>query len=119
MARREIPKPIEIPKMPNSDADWLKLATSFEIRLRFDENNYNDAVYHIERRSKDTWAVISSGRFALSKSTYDFIYESMPSHRTEEFIADTRFPDLPTAWRHFLGYLDHHEVGPGGMSRKK
>lgn len=33
MARPEIPKPTEISKMPNSDAAWLKLATSFEIRL--------------------------------------------------------------------------------------
>ena len=51
--------------------------------------------YRIEiRRQKEgsgLWAVTNGYDSCFSKKEDDFIYEMMPSNRTEEFIMDTRF----------------------------
>jgi hypothetical protein len=44
----------------------------------------------VERRNIDQWAVIHFG-FCYSREHGDFEHEPLPSSRTEEFVARTRF----------------------------
>lgn len=60
----------------------------------------------VEKRSQDTWAIVGDGN-CLTK-TNDWIYESMPSNRTEEFINDTRWSNaqdaIEFAEQHLINY---------------
>lgn len=69
--------------------------------------------FTIERRSKSTWVVGGSDRFVLDPEIIEFIYESFPSNRTEEFIKKTRFNTKEEAYRQLERYWETHErIGP-------
>lgn len=51
----------------------------------------------VEYRGRDRWAVLQRGRWCLS-TTGEWGYESIPSERTDEWLAAHRF-DLDTALR--------------------
>lgn len=45
----------------------------------------------------ERWAIIN-GNTCLSKAEQCFVFESMPSNRTDEFIDDTRFDSVDEAY---------------------
>lgn len=57
----------------------------YTISLRTNEEN------------QQKWA-ICDGRLCLSKSKQEFVYETFPSSRTEDFINDTRFDSVEEAF---------------------
>lgn len=73
--------------------------------------------FTIERRSKTTWVVASFG-FVLDPGLIEFVYESMPSNRTDEFIKATRFKTKEEAYAQLQRYLETHErKGPGWIRK--
>lgn len=56
--------------------------------------------YTIELRESDQgerWVIKEGGRACLSKSLGEFVYEPMPSNRTDDFLDDTRFNSMEEA----------------------
>jgi hypothetical protein len=82
------------------DSELLKRARSFDagppptinqfVLDEDDDADYGLSNLRIEWRGETGWA-ICNGRSCLSKDDGEFEYESMPSSRTDEFIARTRF----------------------------
>lgn len=60
--------------------EMLKLATRFQY----------DTDISIEKRSENQWCVCVGSGWVLSKEA-DVMFEPMPSNRTDDFIAATRF----------------------------
>jgi hypothetical protein len=58
-----------------------------EVRFESDESHYFDVT--VEKRSQDTWAV--KHRNNCFNTNLAGVYESLPSNRTDEFIANYRF----------------------------
>lgn len=74
--------------------------------------------FTVERRSKSTWVVSSNDRFVLDPKLIEFVYESMPSSRTDEFIKATRFKTKEKAYAQLKRYLKTHErKGPGWVRK--
>ena len=69
-----------------------------------DDDTYN---FFVSSRDKalQTWVVENSGH-VLSKTTLDFIYEPMPSSRTDEFLQDTRFSNPNQAYEYYQKYIN-------------
>lgn len=51
----------------------------------------------ISKRGENAWAIVNSWDNVLNKETGDFVYESIPSERTEEFIKNTHFESMAEA----------------------
>lgn len=67
----------------------------------------------IAARSLDgsSWAICHGDRMCFSKSECDFIWESMPSGRSDEFIADTRFATAEEAFDFWRENMDRYIFG--------
>lgn len=70
-----------------TDQELLSKATSF---LIWGHDSGHDWDITVENRGKDRWA-ICLGRSCWNKTEKDFVYESLPSSRTEEFMKNSRF----------------------------
>lgn len=82
----------------------LEKAVQFELSPMFYANGYilppdysgPGSYYYAEKRKsydKTRWA-ITYGSDCFSKSLNDFIYECLPSSRTDQFLEDTRFDSI-------------------------
>jgi hypothetical protein len=72
--------------------------TRFDVScLPLDDINASGFTITVEYRGRDKWAVLRSGRMCLS-SAGEWDWESIPSERTDEWLATHRF-DLETAKR--------------------
>lgn len=61
----------------------------------------------LQRDKSIKWAVVSSSGFVFSKELKCFEYEPMPSSRTDEFLADTRFGSAEEA---YYFYIENRDV---------
>lgn len=74
----------------------FSLGKSFYVNGVFRESGIDEMEdYLAERRRQregpDKWAITHGSRVCYSKSLNDFVYETSPSSRTDETLADTRF----------------------------
>ena len=89
-------------------ADLQNRVNSYDLGPLVTTNNFlirenNDKFYHRyelirtpQLSGRDKWK-ISDGSSVFSKTEKEFIYEPLPSSRTNKFIADTRFPSVKKA----------------------
>jgi hypothetical protein len=81
-------------------AEKLEAATAFEVMPQFFEGGkaWGEIAIRrqVQRDNSVKWAVYCRS-FVLTKSG-EWVFEPIPSSRTDEFIADTRFDSLASAW---------------------
>ncbi len=95
------------------DPDWIERAFSYEFE-------HASHFFKIERRSRRepvTWVAVSDWG-VLDHVSLDFVYEPMPSSRTEEFVHATRFPTKEAAYDALRRFWAAHDfVGSGYKPR--
>ena len=90
-------------------AEWLTKATCFEIG----KCPYNNTDVKIEARDQLSglrwWVVIIFNRYVLSKKEKGWVFDPMPSTRTNKFIEDTRFHSIDEAHDAWLEFVKESE----------
>lgn len=82
---------------------WIKRATSFVIRPDVSGYEVVKITRRVQQDQTTKWAV-ENGAQVMSRLDGTWLYEPMPSNRTDEFIALTRFNTKEEALRCFESF---------------
>ena len=78
--------------LPQTMERYFKMASAFDV---FEGPPHSHLTVRVEKRAQRNgdilWGVYESERSCFNKSTKKFEFESQPSSRTDEDLADTRF----------------------------
>ena len=97
-----------------TDEEMLACATEFTI-LPYDSRGSRPGLRELKVvfRAPDAWAILCVG--AVLNHDDDWEYESMPSSRTEEFLARCRWPTA----REAIAFAQHHITAyPSGYKER-
>lgn len=91
-----------------SDAEWLDMALEFGLPVEGARSG-EYIIKTMRQRDSSVKYVVQNWSSVLSKKTHDWVYQPMPSSRTEKFLEKTRFDTRDEAYTAFLKWKAKYE----------
>lgn len=95
--------------------EWDRHACQYLFRRSKYDTYFINATRYDQEGIPESWALYHDG-FVLDKNLEEFIYEPLPSNRTEEFLASTRFDTKEAAYEAMLRHWDLQYFKTRGLS---